>query len=198
MLVKLFNSQAKVKVIQYYLSNQGATATSADSAKKMRISQEAARTTCNSLVKLGVLLKEVIPAPEGDKKKKAKKGFKINTEFPLYKEIQSLFMKSQLLFEGDLVKKMQKIGGAVYIVLTGVFTDPDSERSTDILIVGKINRDKLSRLIATFEKKLGFEINYTVMSRSEYSYRRDITDRFLYSITEGEHIIVMDKLYGRR
>ena len=32
------------------------------------------------------------------------------------------------------------------------------------------------------------------MSRGEFIYRKDITDRFLYSILEGKKIIVIDKL----
>lgn len=199
MLTKLFNSQTKVKIIQYLLSNHGVVATTKEIAKKTHLSLDVTRTTCLQLSKLGVFVKDVVSQNiEVEKKKTKEKGYRINTEFPLYKEIQALFIKSQLLFEGDLVKKMKKIGGAMFIVITGVFTTPDEESTTDLLIVGKINRDKLSKLISSFERKLGFEINYTVMTRSEYTYRRDITDRFLYSILEGEHITILDKLYDRR
>ena len=32
------------------------------------------------------------------------------------------------------------------------------------------------------------------MSLSEYKYRHDITDRFLYEILEGKKIVVIDRL----
>jgi len=198
MLAKLFNSQAKVKLIAYFLSNNGTVITIARAAKKVKISQATARSACRNLAALGVIKKETSREVRGKgMQQRQKRGYTINTEFILYPEIRALFLKSQVLFEGDLVTKIKKLGGAVFIVLTGVFTDTAEECMTDILIVGKINREKLARIVATFERKLGFPINYTVMSRTEYAYRRDITDRFLYTILEKKHMIILDKIHGR-
>ena len=199
MLTKLFNSQAKVKLIQYFLSTPNVASTPVEAGKKTRMSPETARSTCLQLKKLGLLKTETTTEAVGKAgKQKKKKGYMLDTTFPLHQEIKALFMKSQLLFEGDLVDKMKKTGGAMMIILTGVFTGTEDDGTTDLLIIGKINRDKLSKMITSFEKKLGFEINYTVLSRSEYYYRRDITDRFLYGILEQKHIVLLDKLHGKR
>lgn len=199
MLTKLFNSQAKVKLIQFFLSTPNAISTPQEIAKKTRLSTRIVQTTCAQLANLGVIKKEMVTVTKGKHKKELKVvGFTIDPDFVLYQEMQALFLKSQLLFEGDLVDKMKKIGGAMLVILTGVFTGSEDANSTDLLIVGKVNRDKIAKMISIFESKLGFEINYTIMSRSEYYYRHDITDRFLYAILQGKHIKVLDKLYGRR
>jgi hypothetical protein len=199
MLAKLFNSPAKVKLIQFFLSTPGIITSLSDTTKKTRLSHATVRSACQQLKKLGIVKKETEVKLVGKAQKEKKyTGYTIDIEFPLYQEIYALFMKSQLLYEGDLVDKIKRIGGAMLIVLTGVFTGAEDMTSTDLLIVGKVNRDKLSKTIFTFEKKLGFEINYTVMTRSEYFYRKDITDRFLYAILEGKHLIILDKVYGKR
>ena len=65
--------------------------------------------------------------------------------------------------------------------------------STDLLVVAKISAPMLQRLMKRFEQEMGHEINYTLMTPDEFIYRRDITDRFLYSILEGKKIVMVDK-----
>ncbi len=55
-------------------------------------------------------------------------------------------------------------------------------------------RDQLGRLIRKYERELGSEINYTVMSYPEFKYRKDITDHFLYDILESKHLTLVNKL----
>ena len=85
------------------------------------------------------------------------------------------------------------MGTVRYLVLTGIFVGFIGA-PTDLFIVGSIKKEKLSRLIRKFEKELNYEINFTLMPMSEYKYRRDITDRFLYSILENKKIVVIDTI----
>ena len=84
-------------------------------------------------------------------------------------------------------------GNISYLALTGTFTG-EAEAPTDVLVVGKVNRDRLSALIRSFEKEVGKEINYTVMTAQEFTYRKDVTDRFLYSILESKKLTVIDTI----
>jgi hypothetical protein len=46
----------------------------------------------------------------------------------------------------------------------------------------------------SFERELGREINYAVMTKQEFAYRRSLTDRFLYGILEGRKIVAVNRL----
>ena len=52
-------------------------------------------------------------------KKNSKKYFLANTDFILYPEIRALFLKAQLLIEGDLVEKLKRLSGISLIIFTG-------------------------------------------------------------------------------
>lgn len=190
----LFNSPQKIKLLQLFLNHTKGPLSVQETARKLRLTRPATARMLHQFANIGVL--KVAKKGEIIQTKRNIKGrmYQINSEFLLYPEIRALFLKAQLLMEGDLVKKIKKLGGTVLIVLTGVFCGGEENVGTDLLIVGKINRTKLTRIIRAFEKKINFEINYTVMSRAEFNYRKDITDRFLYSILEGKKMVVLDKI----
>jgi len=147
------------------------------------------RREIDNLEKLGLIIKE-----EDDAGAKQQKVFyKVDKSFILYNELKALFMKSQLLLEKTLVTKLKDIANIQLLILTGAFTG-NTEATTDLLIVGRIKTVKLSSLIKQFEKELGHEINYTLLSGSEFNYRRELTDMFLYNILENKKVVLIDNL----
>jgi hypothetical protein len=124
--------------------------------------------------------------------KDQKRYYQANSSFILFPELRGLILKAQVILEDKLVSDIKALGNIQYMVLTGFFVGIQ-DNSTDILLVGKINRDKLTRLMDKFEKFFNRGINYTVMTTKEYKYRRDLTDRFLYDILENKNIVMIDK-----
>ena len=123
-----------------------------------------------------------------------KKFFRLNTDFLLYPELKALFMKEQLVSEKDLARELSKVGKIHYLALTGVFTGVESEIPTDMLIVGTVDLRRLAKAVSDYEKILNKEINYTVFSYKEFTYRKDINDRFLYNILNKKKIVAIDEL----
>lgn len=120
------------------------------------------------------------------------KFYKLRTDCLLYNELKSLLLKAQIMKEREMVEKLkQKAGKMKLLILTGIFTAAN-DASTDILLVGEIKPLVLSRLISSFEKKIGKPIRYTLMSVKEFNERREIGDKFLYSIFESKHLVVVD------
>lgn len=111
----------------------------------------------------------------------------------LYPELRALFAKSGVLLEKEFAQKLSRTGKVYYLALTGHFVG-NTDAKTDIFIVGDLNREKVAAAIRKFEQSLGKEINYTIMAPDEYRYRKDLTDRFLYSILESNKMIIVDKL----
>jgi hypothetical protein len=77
--------------------------------------------------------------------------------------------------------------------LTGFFTGAKNVK-TDILIVGNVSRNKLSKLVNKMQNEFAHQIRYTVMSKKEFNYRNDLTDKFLYEILEQRRIVLVDKI----
>jgi len=85
------------------------------------------------------------------------------------------------------------LGSPKLFILTGVFIN-NHHSPTDMLIVGRINKDRLAKVVKELEKEMGRQINFTLMDTKEFKYRKDITDVFLYSILEGSKIVVVDEM----
>jgi len=62
------------------------------------------------------------------------------------------------------------------------------------LIVGRVNKKRLTQVMRRFQTDLHIPIRYTLLSKNEYEYRMDITDRFLYDIIESKKIVVVDEM----
>ena len=97
------------------------------------------------------------------------------------------------MHKDDFAKDLLKTGSIKLLVLAGVFVN-DFKSPTDVLIVGKVNKDKLLKVIRDLENELGREVNFTLLTAVEFKYRRDIADVFLYNFLEKEKIIVIDEI----
>ena len=124
--------------------------------------------------------------------KQEKKYYQVNPDFILFEEIKFLIMKAQILYERNFINKLEKIGKAKLLILTGIFVN-NSDSPIDLLLVGRFSKTKLAKLISELENELSKEINYTLMGSKEFKYRKDITDIFLYGILEGKKIVAIDK-----
>ena len=110
----------------------------------------------------------------------------------LYSEIKSLVFKALVIEEMNIADKMSKIPGLKLLIFTGVLTD--SPASTDVLIVGKVNKSKFDKYLSKIAEGLPEDLRYTFLPLNDYLYRLDITDKFIYDIWANKKIIVVDKI----
>jgi len=122
-----------------------------------------------------------------------KKYYKLNSNFIFAGELKSLLNKAQLFLDKSLIKRVENLGEVKFFLLSGIFVGRD-DAPVDLLAVGTINRAKLRNLIKGFERDLGKSINYTVMTKTEFQYRYNITDRFLYDLLGGKNLTIIDSL----
>jgi hypothetical protein len=66
-----------------------------------------------------------------------------------------------------------------------------SEDAVDILVVGEVVLPELASIIRVEESKRGREINYTVMSRDEFDFRKKRRDPFLLGILSGSRFMII-------
>ncbi|MFH0819734.1 MAG: hypothetical protein V1892_01745 [bacterium] len=191
MLEQLFGSKTRVRLLRLFLSNPDNSYYIRELARKVGVQINAIRRELINLQKIGLL--NSYQPPASSNQDKLKNYFKVDTNFVLFNELRTLFLKSQLLMERKLLSEIEKVGNISYLALTGTFLGLNNS-PTDLLIIGRVNRGKLASLIKKFEKDMDCVINYTIMSREEFKYRKDITDKFLYHILENKKIVVIDKI----
>lgn len=156
----------------------------------------AVRREIELLVDIGII-HETTHTPEADDLSggtQLRKYYILNIESILYPELHALLLKGTVLGQEAMVEALKdKAGDIQLLLLTGRFTD-DKRANTDILIVGDVDERAVARIIAQYEKEFGFDIRYTVMTELEFADRRHVMDKFLYSLFEAAHVVVVDKL----
>ncbi|MFZ6035890.1 MAG: winged helix-turn-helix domain-containing protein [Patescibacteria group bacterium] len=185
MLDQLFGSRTRVKLLRLFLTNPEIDYFVRELTRKVNERINSVRRELENLEVLGLVQSH---------QNGQKKFYRTNTNFVLYPELKNLILKSQMTLERSLAQSIKSIGQISYLVLTGVFTGvPDGQ--TDILIVGKVNRTKLTRLVNRFHRDFDKKIRYTVMTRKEFDYRNSLTDKFLYHILENPKIVITDSIF---
>lgn len=195
MLEHLFGSKTRVKLLRIFVSHPENAYYVRELTRLTRLQINAIRRELENLQKLELIVDQASDNT-GTRRtagRQEKRFYRINTAHVLYAELRALLLKAQLLLEHDLVKKIQSLGSIKLLMLGGLFVGSPGA-PTDLLIVGSVPQEKLKKLIQRFERELNTEINFTTFTPAEYKYRKDMTDRFLYSILESKKIVVVDDL----
>ncbi len=188
MLEQLFGSRTRLKLLRLFLIHPQEQYFVREISRRIDEQLNSVRRELANLEKL-----TIIQTVTSNKKR----FYRLNTKCVLYPELKSLILKARLVIEEDLIQKLKKAGSIQYLVLTGLFVGQDDAK-TDMLIIGRVNRQKLAPLIKPMQENFDREIRYTVMSRQEYEYRRDVTDLFLFDILENKKVTLIDTLHKKK
>ncbi len=196
MLEHLFGSKTRVKILKVLYRKPERPFFVRELSREIDVQINAVRRELELLLELGIILekegmKEADPSQAGSS---LRKYYQLNPESTLYSELQALLMKETLIEQKQFIEELTHgIGDVKLLILTGVFTN-DTHVETDVLVVGAAKLRSLAKLIEEYEHELGFDIRYTVMTEQEYSDRRYVMDKFLFSIFEAEHLRVVDRI----
>ncbi|MCI0479731.1 hypothetical protein L0Y59_04250 [Candidatus Uhrbacteria bacterium] len=193
MLEHLFGSKTRAKLLTLFLHNAEKAYFVRELTRVIDTQINAVRRELENLVELG-LVNEVEVA-EGDAKRPGlkRKYYRMNDMFPLLQEIKMLITKAHVLMERRLDREVTALGDIHYFALMGTFIGK-AGAPVDLFIVGNVDAHATKRLMARLEKDLGFEINFTCLTPQEFKYRKEITDRFLYSILEAPKNVMVNRL----
>lgn len=194
-LEQLFGSKTRARLLALFLQHPEQSYFVRELTRRIDAQLNSVRRELQNLVELGVLMERVDQPIAGASTSLAdkKKYYVANPEFALFEDLRGLFTKASVFLKNNLVQEIDEHGDIAYLAFTGRFVG-DPSHPTDILIVGSIDAQALQRVIAQFEEEMGHEINYTLMPKDEFLYRRQVTDRFLFSILEGEKIVMIDRV----
>ena len=157
-------------------------------SRKIDAQLNSVRRELMNLVEIGIV-KELV---ETDNKEK-RKFYQADQAFFLFSDMRALIKKMQLMLKKNLVQQIDAKGKVDLLILTGRLVDQPSI-PVDMLVIGEMAEPDLQKLLVEFEKEVGQEVNFTVMAKEEYNYRKQVSDRFLYSILNVEHVTMIDRM----
>lgn len=183
-LEKLFGSKTRLKILSLFVKNPNSNFYVREITRKLQDTINSIRRELENLTKLGILKTY---------DQNQKKFYKLNKECNIIDELSALVLKANIVPKEQVAEQISKIQSIDFAALSGIFTRSDSR--VDLLIIGdNVEKNKLTKIINELEKQQGQELNYTVMSKKEFTYRKTIDDQFLKSILDKKHKVLVDKI----
>lgn len=192
-LEHLFGSKTRARLLGVFLNHPEDAFFVRELTRKIDAQLNSVRREIENLMNLGLLREEEAKELKGKKMAENKKFFTVDTESILFEDLRALMQKVQILLNKNLVQEIEQKGQIDYVVLTGKFVR-ESSVPVDLLIVGSIGQKPLQEIVNRFEQELGDEVNFTLMPRDEFLYRKQISDRFLFSVLEAPKVVMVDRL----
>jgi DNA-binding transcriptional ArsR family regulator len=183
-LSDIITSKTRIKILEVFFGNPGEMLHVRGVVRETKEEINAVRRELSRLEKSGVLRKE----PRGNRV-----YYYLRPDYPMYGDLLSIIGKTTGL-GFSLLQNKKKIGNPTYIMFSGRFArhkTPKRDDEVDILIVGDIVLPELATLVRAEESRRGREINYTVMSREEFDFRKRRRDPFLLGILSQSRIMIL-------
>ncbi|QQS38878.1 hypothetical protein IPM62_05880 [Candidatus Woesebacteria bacterium] len=117
----------------------------------------------------------------------------VRKDYPYFGDLLSIVAKSKGIGK-DIIENKNKVGNLSFVMFSGKFVRRKKrkrEDEVDILVVGNVVLPEIAALIRKEESTRGFEINYTVMSRDEFTFRKKRRDPFLLGILAESRVMII-------
>ena len=113
-------------------------------------------------------------------------------DYLFYTDLVNLVAKTTGL-GGAIIKEQSKLGKIYFAMLSGKFVRhrPRKSDEVDLLIVGEVVLPQLAALVRAEESKREKEINYTVMSKDEFEFRKRRNDPFVSIIVASSKVMLI-------
>jgi hypothetical protein len=184
MLEDVVDSKTDSAVLSFFLAAPERSFSVIEISKRLGIAYLKGAHSLNKLAALGPLKSFT---------KKGKKYYLINPRYKLLPEMKGYWLKAGPKYQDELFVAIKRLGDVRAAFLSGLFCGHQN-LPVDLLLVGKINLNKLAEFLKATEKLMGQEINYSVMTVEEFVLRRDTFDRFIKDIFDYRHLVVVDEL----
>jgi DNA-binding transcriptional ArsR family regulator len=180
----IITSKVRIKILELFFSNLKEIYHVRGIVRETDEEINAVRRELAKLEKDGILRKE----PRGNRI-----YYSIRPDHPFFGDLVSMVAKTMGLGRA-LIEGRNKIGKVSFIMFSGKFIrhkDRKREDDVDILVVGEVVLPELASIIRTEESQRGKEINYAVMSREEFDFRKKRRDPFLPGILSGSRVMII-------
>lgn len=182
MLKRLFTSNARIKLLKLFLMKPDEEHFIRQLTRDLDEQINSIRRELDNLKKAGLLR---------SKMKLRKKYYTVNKDFIFYNELRSMIQKSEQSLP-EIAEKISGFGDVKVLIFSGLFID--KETPVDLLIVGEIDREKLTNYL---NNDLSFRrpVKFTIMTKEDFEYRVKCNDKFVTTIvSDKDNVIPIKKL----
>ena len=183
-LTDIITSKVRIKILELFLSDTREMYHVRGIAREISEEINAVRRELGRLEKAGIFKKE----PRGNRL-----YYWVRTDYPFYGDLLSIVAKTTGL-GAAIIENKKKVGKVTSLMFSGKFVRRKTRKmdeGVDILVIGEANLPELANIIRVEESKRNKEINYTVMSREEFTFRKKRRDPFLLSILSGSRVMII-------
>ena len=183
-LQDIITSKVRVKILDLFFSNLKEMYHVRGIVRETKEEINAVRRELERLEGAGILRKE----PRGNRL-----YYFLRPDYPLFGDLVAIVAKSTGLGKA-IIDARAKLGKVNTVMFSGKFArgkDRKADDEVDILIVGEVTLPELAAIIRAEEAKKGREINYTVMSKEEFEFRKKRRDPFLLGILSGSRTMII-------
>jgi hypothetical protein len=189
MIEQLFGSKTRVKLLHLFLDNPDRSFYVREITRKIDEQINSVRRELSNLLEVGIIQSD---------SSNNKLYYQVNQASPHFDALKAMFAQpTQSADKGtesssdQLKKRFVSLGSVTLVILTGSFVQ-HPELNTDILIVGNVQRRKLTDLIKDLEQEEAHSLSYSVLSEPDFRYRYEINDRFVSNILRHRHLVLID------
>lgn len=190
----LFGSQARVKLLRFFLFNPTQDFTFEDISRRARLVRRTARTELNALERAEIVKKKKAYTPGSGKRRTKTQRFTLNGQFPQLQSLQTFLFETAPINEKTLLKHLRKAGQLDFVAAAGVFVHEFEQRLDVLLAMKKFSESKVEAAIRSLEAELGIEIRYAAMSSEDLTYRVSMYDKLTRDVFDYPHLILVDKI----
>lgn len=185
---KLFGSKTRAKLLQLFFENPEKSFYVREMTRVIDEQINSVRRELLNLESIGIIKNETFDN---------KIYYSANTKHPFTRPLSEIFSKknsSAVKPEEIKTNTWDEYIRPVKSYLKGLIVTNrlPGQEGLDLLIIGNDRTKKLTRWAEVVEKKLGKPINYAIMSADDFTYRKNVKDRFVAEILEMEITEIID------
>jgi hypothetical protein len=197
MIEQLFGSKTRVKLLQLFYGNPNRSFYVREITRKIDEQINSVRRELANLLSIGIIVSD---------NTNNRLYYEVNQTYEFYDPLRLIFggatassgtpattkAKTKKPTATPEEERLKSLGHLELVIYTGQFTRDESS-GIDILIVGDVNQNAMQKFVTELEAQENKEIRYTVMSATEFNYRKQIKDRFITTVLDTKKQVLVDK-----
>ncbi|HEY5600853.1 MAG TPA: ArsR family transcriptional regulator [Patescibacteria group bacterium] len=183
MLQDLFISKVRVKILQLLLRQPGQIYHVREIVRQISEEINAVRRELAHMEKAAMVTSEW---------RANRRYYSFRSDYLFFEDLLSMIHKTVGL-GGDLVKNRNKLGRVKFAFISGSFVRGKSPNSSDVdlVVVGNVILPQLASIVKEEEARRELEINYTVMTEEEFTFRKRRGDPFIGEILSKSRVMLL-------
>jgi len=194
-LAILFGSQARVKLLRFFLFNPLQEFTFDDISRRAKLVRRTARTEINALERAEIIRKKMIYVKHKTKDIKVRMlGYSLNDKSPQLSSLQTFLFETAPINGTTVLKHIRKVGPLDFVACAGIFMREFDRRLDLIVAMKKLQEGKIEVAIRALEAELGIEIRYATFTTEDLLYRVGMYDKLTRDVFDYPYQILIDKI----